>query len=150
LDNKVNPRLHALAADAVLIVHFAFVAFVVLGLVVILLGGMLRWRMAHNFYFRAAHLASIGCVVMESIAGIACPLTIWENNLRLMAGGGYRYAESFVQHWIHRVMFFQASETTFTVIYVAFLLVVLLSFCLVRPDWPKWLPRASKKVQTRA
>ena len=132
-----------------LVVHFAFVAFVVLGLIVILLGGIRRWRFVRNFYFRAAHLAAIGCVVMESVAGVTCPLTTWENDLRLMAGGD-QYAGSFVQHWIHRVMFFQASEATFTVIYVGFFLVVVLSFCLVRPDWPEWLLRTSKKVQTRA
>ena len=146
----MNSRLYGLAADAVLVVHFAFVAFVVLGLVVILLGGMLRWKFVHNFYFRTTHLVAMGYVVMESVAGITCPLTTWENDLRLMAGGDGPYAGSFVQHWIHRVMFFQASETTFTAIYIVFFLVVLLSFGLVRPDWPEWLPRASKKVQTRA
>ena len=141
----MHPRLYGLVADLVLVVHFAFVAFVALGLAVILLGGLFRWRFVHNFYFRAAHVAAIGYVVMESVVGVTCPLTAWENHLRLMAGGG-QYAGSFIQHWIHRVMFFQASETTFTVIYSAFFLVVLLSFCLVRPDWPDWLPRASKKV----
>lgn len=132
-----------------LLVHFAFVAFVVLGLIVILLGGIRRWRFVRNFYFRAAHLVAIGCVVMESVAGVTCPLTTWENDLRLMAGGD-QYAGSFVQHWIHRVMFFQASEATFTIIYIAFFLVVVLSFFLVRPAWPEYLPRASKKAQTRA
>jgi hypothetical protein len=86
---------------------------------------------------------------MESVSGMTCPLTTWENDLRLMAGGG-QYSGSFVQHWIHRAMFFQASEFMFTTVYVLFFLIVLLSFCLVRPDWPDWLPRASKKVQTRA
>ncbi len=146
----MNPQLYASAADGVLIVHFAFVAFVILGLVAVLLGGMFRWRFVHNFYFRTAHVAAIGYVVMESVAGITCPLTTWENDLRLMAGGGEQYAGSFIQHWIHRVMFFQASETTFTVIYIAFFALVLLSIGLVRPDWPPWLPRMSKKVQTRA
>jgi len=146
----MNPRFYSLAADAVLIFHFAFVVFVVLGLVVILLGGIFRWKYVRNFYFRAAHVAAIGYVVAEAVAGVTCPLTAWENDLRLMAGGGAQYAGSFMQHWIHRIMFFQASEFTFTVLYSAFFLIVLLSIGLVQPRWPGWLPWSSKKVQTRA
>ncbi len=147
--HPMNPRLYSLMADAVLILHFAFVAFVVIGLVVILLGGLCRWKFVRNFFFRAAHVAAIGFVVAEAVAGITCPLTAWENDLRLLAGGGGSYAGSFVQHWIHRIMFFEASEFTFTVIYVVFFVIVLLSFGLVRPRWPGWLSGSSQKVQTR-
>ena len=129
-------RLYALLADLILILHFAFVAFVVAGLVAVWVGWLCRWRFVHNFWFRLAHLLAIGVVAAESLAGIVCPLTTWENSLRLLAGSGEHYEGSFVQHWLHRVMFFEASESTFTILYILFFAVVALSLWLVKPRWP--------------
>jgi hypothetical protein len=129
-------RLYALLADLILILHFAFVAFVVAGLFVVWVGWLCRWRFVQNFWFRLAHLLAVGVVVAESLAGFVCPLTIWENNLRLLAGGGERYQGSFVQHWLHRLMFFEASESTFTILYVLFFAAVALSLWVVKPRWP--------------
>ena len=129
-------RLYALLADLILILHFAFVAFVVAGLLVVWVGWLCRWQFVRNFWFRLAHLLAIGVVAAESLAGFVCPLTIWENNLRLLAGGGERYQGSFVQHWLHRLMFFEASESTFTILYILFFAAVALSLWLVKPRWP--------------
>ncbi|MCX7824813.1 MAG: DUF2784 domain-containing protein [Verrucomicrobiae bacterium] len=129
-------QLCLLAADAVLMVHFAFVAFVVLGLVLIWIGHFRRWSFVRNFWFRIAHLLAIGIVAGESLLDIVCPLTTWEAQLRLLAGGGQRYEGSFIQHWVHRIMFYEASETTFAVIYVLFFLAVLASLWWVKPRWP--------------
>lgn len=122
-------------ADLVLVVHFAFVAFVVGGLALIWLGGFRRWNWVRNSWFRIAHGLAIGVVVAESVCGMPCPLTTWENRLRLTAGQG-AYAESFVQHWLHRMMFFEASPATFTVLYLLFFAAVLGSFWLVPPRRP--------------
>ena len=138
-------RFYTLLADSILILHFAFVAFVVIGLLVIWAGWLRRWRFVFNFWFRLAHLLAIGVVAAESLAGIVCPLTVWENHLRLLAGGGERYAGSFVQHWLHRVMFYEASESTFTTLYVLFFTAVALSLWLVKPHGPAF----SRRVQTR-
>ena len=135
-------RLYTLLADLILILHFAFVAFVVVGLLAVWVGWLCRWRFIRNFWFRLAHLLAIGVVAAESLAGFVCPLTIWENNLRLLAGGGERYQGSFVQHWLHRVMFFEASESTFTVLYILFFATVALSLWLVKPRWPTFAGRA--------
>jgi hypothetical protein len=129
-------ELYSLLADLILIVHFAFVVFVVVGLVLVWVGWMCRWRVVRNVWFRAAHLLAIGVVMAESLAGVVCPLTTWENELRRLAGGGERYQGSFVQHWLHRVMFYDASESAFTVLYLFFFGAVLLSFWLVPPRWP--------------
>jgi hypothetical protein len=137
-------------ADVLLAIHFAFVLFVVLGLLMIWMGGLFRWRLVRSFAFRAAHVAAIGVVAAESVAGITCPLTTWENDLRLLAGGGGPYAGSFVQYWIHRAMFFEASEMTFTLIYLLFFGGVILSFWLVPPRWPARWWRPFQKAQTRA
>jgi hypothetical protein len=135
---------YTLLADSILILHFAFVAFVVIGLFLIWVGWFRRWRFVRNFWFRLAHLLAMGVVAAESLAGIVCPLTAWENQLRLLAGGGERYAGSFVQHWLHRVMFYEASESTFTILYLLFFTAVVLSLWLVKPNGP-----AFSRVKTR-
>ena len=73
-------------ADLIVVFHASYVSFVVLGLLVILIGAVLRWKWVRNFWFRIAHLAAIGVVVVESLAGIPCPLTVWESQLRRTAG----------------------------------------------------------------
>jgi hypothetical protein len=51
-------------------------------------------------------------------------LTTWENLLRERAGSA-AYSESFIQHWLHRLLFFEAPFWVFTTIYLAFALVLL-------------------------
>ena len=134
-------RLWLVLADILLVAHAAFVAFVVVGLALICLGGWRRWACVRNFWFRTAHLAAIGVVAAESLAGFVCPLTTWEDRLRLLAGGEQRYPESFIQHWLHRLIFFDLSESVFTIIYIAFFLAVVLCLWLVPPRWPKRIHR---------
>lgn len=129
----IAQRIYLALADLVLIVHVTFVAFVVFGLLLIWVGWWRRWSLVRNGWFRLAHLAAIGVVALEAIVGFTCPLTTWEDRLRLMAGGEERYADSFIEHWLHRVLFFDIDEHIFTIIYVTFFLLVALSLWLVPP-----------------
>jgi len=124
-------------ADVILLIHAAFVAFVVVGLVLIWAGRFCGWAFVRNFWFRAAHLGAIGLVATESLANFECPLTTWENRLRLLAGDQTHYAGSFIQHWVARLIFFDLDERVFTVIYIVFFLAVALSFWQVPPRWPR-------------
>ena len=126
-------RFYLALADLTLIVHAAFVAFVIVGLLLIWIGRLRHWVFVRNIWFRLAHLAAIGVVAAESLAGFVCPLTTWEDKLRLLAGGEVRYQGSFIQHWLHQVMFFDLNEKVFTVAYAAFFLAVALSLWLVPP-----------------
>ncbi|MFN7087300.1 MAG: DUF2784 domain-containing protein [Burkholderiales bacterium] len=120
--------MQSLLADLVLVVHFAFVLFVVGGLALIWAGACLGWRWVRNFWFRVTHLAAILFVAGEALAGVWCPLTVWEDWLR-----GGRSERSFIARWIHRVLFYDFPEPVFTVAYVLFALVVLATFFFVRP-----------------
>jgi hypothetical protein len=130
-------RLWLALADLLLVIHAAFIAFVVAGLVVILLAWLRGWAFARNFWFRAIHLAAIGVVAAESLGSLVCPLTTWEDRLRLLAGGQQRYAGSFIEHWLHRLIFFDFDEHVFTMAHVAFFMAVALSFWLIPPHWPR-------------
>ncbi|PVV13080.1 MAG: hypothetical protein B6D82_08830, partial [gamma proteobacterium symbiont of Ctena orbiculata] len=78
--------IYLFAADAILLIHFLFVAFVVFGLVAIYIGHGLSWVWIRNFWFRIVHLVCIAIVVVQSWIGVLCPLTIWEMRLREKAG----------------------------------------------------------------
>jgi hypothetical protein len=122
-----------LLADLVLVVHVAFIAFVIFGLILTWIGWVRRWGWVRNLWFRLAHLAAIGVVAAQALFGIICPLTIWEYELRLLAGGEGRYAGSFIQHWPHQLIFFEAEGYVFTIAYVTFFLAVVLSFLVIPP-----------------
>lgn len=125
-----------LAADFVLFVHVAFVAFVLFGQILILLGGLLRWSWVRNRWFRGIHFASIGVVVLESWCGITCPLTTWEQMLRERAGDA-TYQGDFITHWLQRILFYEAEPWVFTAAYSAFGAMVLGSIWLIPPRWRK-------------
>jgi Protein of Unknown function (DUF2784) len=124
-------------ADVVLMIHAAFVTFVFIGLMLIWIGRFRGWAFVRHFWFRAAHLAAIGVVAAESLLGFVCPLTRWEDRLRLLAGGRQRYAGSFIEHWLHRLIFFDFDPRDFTIAYVSFLLAVAVTFWLIPPRWPR-------------
>lgn len=126
-----NQILRALA-DLVLITHVAFVSFVVIGMLLIVVGGCRGWRWIRNPWFRAAHLGGIGIVVVQGWLGIICPLTIWEMALRERAGDAV-YQETFIAHWLQRLIFFHAPIWVFVVCYTVFGLAVVGSWFLFRP-----------------
>jgi hypothetical protein len=122
-------------ADMIVVAHVCYVAFVVLGLVVILIGTALGWPWVRNFYFRLIHLAMIAIVVGEALAGIPCPLTVWEHQLRIKAGEA-TYSGDFLGYWAHRLLFYRAEPWVFTVCYTLFGLAVLAAFVLAPPRRP--------------
>ena len=123
---------YLLAADLILLGHVLFVAFVVLGLALILIGKPLDWSWVRNPWFRFGHLAAISIVALQSWLGRICPLTTWEMALRARSGEGV-YSGSFVTHWLESLLYFQAPEWVFTVCYTAFAAIVIASWFWVRP-----------------
>ena len=121
-----------LLADLVVVAHAAYFSFVVLGLVAILAGIAFRWKWVRNPWFRWIHISMIGIVVAEALAGIPCPLTVWERQLRAGAGQ-VAYAGDFIGYWTHRLLFFRFEPWVFTVVYTAFGLAVLAAFILAPP-----------------
>ena len=115
-------------ADLVLVVHFIFVLFVVGGLIAIWAGALMRWRWIRRFGFRVAHLAAIVFVAAEAAAGVMCPLTVWEDLLRGRGG-----ETGFLQRWVHAVLFYEFPAWVFTSAYIAFAVLVLVTFIAVPP-----------------
>ena len=131
-DGSPASSLYLLAADALLILHVLFVAFVIFGLLLILAGKFRRWSWVRNAWFRIAHLAAIGVVVLQSWFGIICPLTIWENALRRRAGED-GYSGTFISHWLEAILYYDAPAWVFAVCYTVFGALVVVSWFWVRP-----------------
>ena len=124
--------LFVLAADALLFAHVLFVAFVVVGLVLILIGKLRAWAWVRNPWFRIAHLAAIGVVTVQSWFGVVCPLTTWEMLLRERAGEA-AYSGTFVSHWLEVLLYYRAPAWVFAVCYTVFAAAVVVSWLWVRP-----------------
>ncbi len=81
-------------ADALVVVHFAFTAFVIFG-------GFLTWRWPR---LTLAHLPALAWGCWIEVSHSICPLTPLENHWRHLAGeAGYR--GGFLAHYLVRVLY---------------------------------------------
>ena len=124
--------LYLILADAILIIHFLFVIFVVLGLVFIYVGKYQNWSWIRNARFRWLHLLSVGVVVIQPWLGILCPLTVWEMKIRERAGDAV-YSGSFIAHWLESILYYRAPDWIFMMVYTAFGVLVVGSWFFVSP-----------------
>ncbi|MEX2286241.1 MAG: DUF2784 domain-containing protein [Planctomycetaceae bacterium] len=130
----MQPLVYRIAADAMVMAHFAFVMFVVFGELAILVGILRNWQWVRGFVFRALHLAAIGVVVAEVLCGVMCPLTTWEQQLRAM-GGRESYTGDFIPNLLHDWLFVSAEPWVFTLVYVLFGALVIATFFIAPPRW---------------
>jgi hypothetical protein len=124
---------YQLLADLVLTLHVAGVAFVVGGLVFVIVGNLRKWRWVNAFWFRLGHLAAIAVVVAEAWLGATCPLTNLEMWLRVKAGAT-TYSISFIEHWLQRVLYYEAPSWVFGLVYSLFGLLVLATWRYFPPS----------------
>ena len=83
-----------LAADAIVLTHFAFVLFVIFGGFLVI-----RWK---KLAWVHLHIAIYGATI--EFVGWICPLTPLENRLRRL-GGEAGYEGGFVEHYIMRILY---------------------------------------------
>ncbi len=129
-------NIYTILADAVVVIHMAYVLFVVLGLVAVFVGYLTKWTWVRNKWFRLIHLGMIAIVIVESLLSITCPLTTLENWLRL-CGGQSPSGGSFVGRCVHGLLFYQLSPRFFTIAYCSFGSLVVLALLLVPIRWRK-------------
>lgn len=122
-----------LLADTVLLLHTMYVAFVVLGLGAIILGGIRGWSWTRRAGFRFTHLAAIAIVAVQALARVPCPLTVWERDLRIAAGQSVTELP-FVPRLLRAAIFFEASPEFFTALYVVVFLLVAATLWFLPPQ----------------
>ena len=127
--------MYGFFADCVVGIHVAYVAYVVLGQLLIATGWIAGWKWVRNFWFRVSHLIMMLVVVFEEIVNIRCPLSVWEEQLRAMAGQRTT-GETFMGRLLHSLIFYDAPPIVFTIGYISFGALVLATFLFCRPRWP--------------
>lgn len=122
---------YRLAADALMLLHLGFVLFA-------LLGGLLtvRWR-----WTLPVHLLALGWAVYVELADRGCPLTLWEQALRLQAGDA-GYSEGFIEHYLLPILYPAWLTLPVEVVLAA---VVLLSNLLVYA----WVYRRRRRMRLK-
>lgn len=85
---------YALAADAVLVLHLAFILWTAFGGI----AALVRSRLAF------LHLPAVAWGMYVSLTGRLCPLTPLEQRLRL-AAGEQGYAGGFIDHYLIAIIY---------------------------------------------
>jgi len=109
--------IYRYAADAVLLLHLAFIVFAVFG------GLLIVWWRGVLFL----HLPALVWGVFVELTGRICPLTSLENTLRIKAGTA-GYSESFVEHYLLGVIY--PDGLTREIQYVLGALVAVINFVI--------------------
>jgi hypothetical protein len=129
-----DPQTALVLADAMVLIHFAVVIFLVGGEFLILAGRALGWRWIGNRWFRGLHLLIMLAVATIAAMGEFCPLTTWENELRAIGNQPIDQA-SFLGHWAHRIVHVELDLQTLSVCYVLFALLVIASAFMAPVRW---------------
>jgi hypothetical protein len=96
LPNRVKKcvMLYSLAADVLLVLHLAFIVFV-------MLGGLLLLKWTWVGYL---HLPAVAWGILVELQGWLCPLTPLEQHFRMLAGET-GYSGGFVQHYLLPIIY---------------------------------------------
>ncbi len=127
---------YSVLANVLVALHVAYVSFVVLGLLAILLGTAFRWGWVRNRWFRILHLIATAIPATETVIHVTCPLTTWENTLRELAGQTTLEGD-FIANILRGLIFLPLPDDhwLFTVAYIGFGVVVLATLFLIPPRW---------------
>ena len=91
------PMLYPIAADIVIVIHFLWIAFVILGFPVFLWLNSARWRLIH--------LAAVIWMVLMQVTRSICPLTYLEVWLKSEGRGAEVYSGKFIIETIERLIY---------------------------------------------
>ena len=133
--------MESILSDAVLVLHFGWILFIILGFPIALGFGWWRLRIFHT-------VAMVGTVIMQ-VTGTICPLTDLEEYLRRTVTPGFSYGGSFIISWLRHLIYIEDIGVSLMIIYVLtgiYLAFVILSYFL----WPlKKARRPSKTASSR-
>jgi len=120
---------HRLLADATVAFHFLFIAFVVLGGLVVVRVPRVAWL----------HLLAAAWVVWLELTGAICPLTPLENAFRQQAGQA-GYEGGFIDHYLMPVIY--PAGLTPQIQTMLGIAVLVLNATVYAIAWRRWRKRA--------
>jgi len=131
----LDPALALALADLLLGLHAAIVAFNVAMPPAVLLGAWRGWAWVRLRWLRLLHLGAMVVVALQAALGDLCFLTVWESDLRTMAGQG-GYQESFIETWLAALLYVDAPFALLAMIYFGWTALSLALWWLVPPRRP--------------
>jgi hypothetical protein len=118
-------------AETIFAVHLVIIAFNGAGLIIIPLGAWLGWRVVRIAWLRLLHLAMLVIVTGQALAGRACILTIWQNELT----GLNQPTQPMIMRWVERLVYWNLPMWVFAVMYSCVFLYVVALTVLVPFRW---------------
>lgn len=114
-------------ADAIIVVHFLFVLFMLLGFLLTLYAVFFRSKFFDWWLFRSLHLLGIFYVASLSILGKYCPLTLLENQLMSRHESSSVYSGSFIVHYLEKLVYPDVNPLTIQIptIFIAIFTIVV-------------------------
>jgi len=117
-------------ADLLMVVHLAWVIFMIVGLPLGLLvrSPTLRW------------IHFIGMMVTGTFAalGMYCPLTVWEEGLRQVSQPGFSYGGSFIARHLEPILYPDISPGILNIASVFWGLLTFISMLVWKPGVPSF------------
>lgn len=96
--------LYKILADLIMVVHFVWVLFVLLGFILTLAGFWWK-KFFDKWLFRSIHVAGILLVGVIAAWGKLCPLTLWENALREKYNPVSAYEGSCIIYYVQKLLY---------------------------------------------
>jgi len=121
-------------ADIIIVVHALIAVFIISGFVLIPLGAWFEWRFVRRRWLRLIHLFGILFVALETLLGVACPLTLWEDWLRREGSPN----AGFIARWVRWALYYDVPLWMFGTIYVVGAAAAILLW--------RWVAPQSKRV----
>jgi len=121
--------LFRLLADLIVVVHFAWILFMLVGFIFTLYG-FLHKEFFQRWIFRTLHLFGIAYVSILAIMGKYCPLTLWENTLRAKYAPHLTYPGSSMIHYFEKFVYpdvnplFIQIPTTFIAVFTVVVFII--------------------------
>jgi hypothetical protein len=76
---------------------------------------------------------AVGLVAVEAATAISCPLTVWEDGLRQLAGHTVEKNLSCIARLVRLIIFYNFPSWVFTVMHITFGLLVIFTYILIPP-----------------
>ena len=124
--------MNIIFSEIVLLLHFFIFLFIVFSFFFIPFGYYKNWEWVKNKNYRLIHLFLMGIVLIETILGFMCPLTILENFLRSDIKVNNKFTEI-----IHQIMYWNFSNYQFIILYLLSFLYLIFLWFFFKPNFEK-------------
>ena len=124
--------MNIIFSEIVLFFHFIVFLFITVSFFLIPFGYFQKWKWVKNKYYRLTHLVLMGVILIETILGFMCPLTILENFLR-----NNIEVDNNLTQIIHQIMYWNLPNYQFIILYILSFSYLIFLWFFFKPNFKK-------------